>query len=46
MKDWYTDIRGYFLAGLWDESMVNNAVAKGKITTAQANQLIKEKQEG
>ena len=37
-------IRQYFLAGLWSEKRVKDAVAKGAITQKEAEALLKEKE--
>lgn len=39
-KNWFEDIKKYVTGGLWSEAMVRNAVAKGKITVAEAETIL------
>lgn len=39
-KNWFDDIRKYYTAGLWTADMVQNAVAKGKLTQEQCNEIL------
>ena len=40
MKDWFADIQKYYAKGLWKAAMVEQAVAKGKLTAAQAAAIL------
>lgn len=40
MKNWFEDIKKYYLNGLWNIEMVRNAVSKGKITEAQYQEIV------
>lgn len=39
MKNWFEDIKKYYAAGFWNDAMVKNAVAKGKITADQYKEI-------
>ena len=39
---WYEKIKGYYEAELWSAEWVRNAVAKGKLTEEQANEILGE----
>lgn len=41
MKNWFDDIKKYYLSGLWTTEMVQNAVLKGKITETQLHEIVK-----
>ena len=38
----YEKIKEYYDKGLWNKTMVRNAVIKGKITTAQYEEIVHE----